>query len=199
VPAAAAAAAQPALASGAGAAPVATNLNQPAERRAAESPQMPAAPAPAAAAPHPAPAPSDRLRAARPAFRLSDMDLAAARLAGTLRVLDGLSPENVKIGPGTLVPGAQPDREVVRIAYIDPQGHRLQLDQQRLPAPRDTSADARARAVPAVLGLSYGDTVSMTGPNNTTRIRWLDPAGLWLSLSGDLPADSLRALLVRVR
>ena len=143
-------------------------------------------------------APLTRLPA-RPAFRLSDVDAAAARLAGTLRTVGGMTIENVKIGPGALVPGAQPDRDVVRIAYADPQGRRLQLDQQRLPAARDTSRAARARAVPAVLGLAYGDTLSTTGPGNATRVRWLDPAGLWLSLSGSMPADSLRALLARVR
>jgi hypothetical protein len=127
------------------------------------------------------------------------MDGAAASLSGTLRTLEGLSVEDVKIGPGTLVPGAQPDREVVRIVYNDPQGRRLQLDQQRLPTPRMARAESRARAVPAVLGLAYGDTLSTTEPGGATRVRWLDPVGLWLSLSGTLSPDSLRALLALVR
>jgi hypothetical protein len=169
-----------------------------APQRAAESAGMLAAAAPAVA-PTPAAAPPLTHLPARPAFRLSDVDAAAARLWGTVRTLEGLSLENVKIGPGALVPGAQPDRTVVRIVYTDPQGHRLQLDQQRLPTPRDTSREALARAVPAVLGLAYGDTLSTTGPGNAARVRWLDPVGLWLSLSGSLPADSLRALLARVR
>jgi anti-sigma factor RsiW len=174
----------------------------PAAQRAAEMAGNLAAAAPAGA---PAPAAREAVAApltrlpARPAFRLSDVDAAAARLSGTVRTLEGLSLENVKIGPGSLVPGAQPDRAVVRIVYTDPQGRRLQLDQQRLPSPRDTSREGRARAVPAVLGLTFGDTLSTTGPGNATRVRWLDPAGLWLSLSGSLPADSLRALLARVR
>jgi len=193
---------------GAAAAPAQPNLHQPAPnqfaQRAAESAGMlgaaapPAAPAPAAAPRAAAAAPLTRL-SVRPAFRLSNVDAGAERLAGTLRTLEGLSLENVKIGPGALVPGAQPDRDVVRIVYTDPQGHRLQLDQQRLPTPSDTSREARERAVPAVLGLAYGDTLHTTGPGNATRVRWLDPAGLWLSLSGSLPADSLRALLARVR
>ena len=191
---------------GAAAAAAQPNLPQPAPaqlaQRAAESAGMlgAAAPAPApSAAPRAAvAAPLTRLQA-RPAFRLSDVDAGAARLSGALRTLEGLSLDNVKIGPGALVPGAQPDRDVVRIVYTDPQGHRLQLDQQRLPTPSDTSREARERAVPAVLGLAYGDTLHTTGPGNATRVRWLDPAGLWLSLSGTLPADSLRAFLARVR
>lgn len=157
-----------------------------------------AGPAPAAAARAALAAPPARLQA-HPAFRLSNVDAGATRLSGTMRTLEGMIVENVKIGPGALVPGAQPGRDVVRIVYTDPQGRRLQLDQQRLPTPHDTSREARERAVPAVLGLAYGDTLHTTGPGNATRVRWLDPAGLWLSLSGTLPADSLRALLARVR
>ena len=172
--------------SGAAAASVQPNLDQPAPAQLAPAPRAAVA------------APPTRL-AARPAFRLGDMDVAVARLSGTMRTMDGLSLETVKIGPGALVPGAQPDRDVVRIVYTDLRGHHLQLDQQRLPTPRDTSGEARAQAVPAALGLAYGDTLNTTGPGNAARIRWLDPAGLWLSLSGNLPADSLRALLARVR
>jgi hypothetical protein len=105
----------------------------------------------------------------------------------------------VKIGPGSLVPGADPARVVVRVVYTDPQGRRLQLDQQRIPLPQDTGRAARDRAVPATLGMAWGDTVATTGPGGEARLRWLDRSGLWISLSGNVPADSLRALLARVR
>jgi hypothetical protein len=185
--------------------------NAPAQERADRALRR-AAPSPAPAgnlaagreAPAAAPrAPAARGRAApttsRPAFRSSDVDEAAARLSGTLRFVEGLALEGVKIGPGSLVPGADPARDVVRVVYTDPQGRRLQLDQQQIPLPQDTGRAARERAVPAVLGLAWGDTVATTGPGGAARLRWLDRSGLWISLSGNVPADSLRALLARVR
>jgi hypothetical protein len=87
----------------------------------------------------------------------------------------------------------------VRLVYTEPSGRRLQLDQQRLPQARDTSRLARARAVPPALGLGYGDTLVTAGPAGEARVRWLDRSGLWLSLIGNMPADSLRALLARIR
>ncbi len=155
--------------------------------------------APAAAAR--APAARDRAAPAppRPAFRSSDVDEAAARLSGNLRFVEGLALEGVKIGPGSLVPGADPARDVVRVVYADPQGRRLQLDQQRIPLPQDTGLAARERALPAALGLSWGDTLGTIGPGGVARLRWLDRSGLWISLSGNVPEDSLRALLARVR
>ena len=86
--------------------------------------------------------------------------------------------------------GADPARDVVRVVYADAQGRHIQLDQQRL---------ASRRAAPAGLGLAWGDTLATAGPAGGPRIRWLDRAGLWLSLTGNVPADSLRALLARVR
>jgi hypothetical protein len=123
-------------------------------------------------------------------FRAVDFDEAAARLSGTARWIEGLSLESVKIGPGSLVPGADPARDVVRVVYTDPAGRLVQLDQQRL-APQRGALEA--------LGLAWGDTLATAGPTGGSRLRWLDRAGLWLSLTGNVPADSLRALLGRVR
>jgi anti-sigma factor RsiW len=159
------------------------------------------APSPAAAAPGAGGVLGARAqpRAAEPTFRSTNVDEAEARLSGTLRTVEGLALENVKIGPGSLVPGAVPTRDVVRLVYTEPSGRRLQLDQQRLPQGRDTSRLARARAVPPTLGLGYGDTLVTAGPAGEARVRWLDRSGLWLSLIGNMPADSLRALLARIR
>jgi hypothetical protein len=160
-----------------------------------------AAPSPAAAAPGAGGVLGARAQpqAAAPTFRSTNVDEAEARLSGTLRTVEGLALENVKIGPGSLVPGAVPTQDVVRLVYTEPSGRRLQLDQQRLPQARDTSREARARAVPPALGLRYGDTLVTAGPAGEARIRWLDRSGLWLSLIGNMPADSLRALLARIR
>ena len=164
------------------------NLLAAARRAAANAAEEDSA-APAAAAPAPP----------RPAFHVIDMDEAAVRLAGTVRYFDGLSLESVKVGPGALVPGADGAREVVRVVYADPQGRRIQLDQQRLPAPRDSSRAARQRAVPASLGLAWGDTLATAGPEGQSRLRWLDRDGLWLSVTAPMPADSLHALLGLIR
>jgi anti-sigma factor RsiW len=160
-----------------------------------------AAPSPAAAAPGAGGVLGARAQpqAAAPTFRSTNVDEAEAHLAGTLRTVEGLALENVKIGPGSLVPGAVPTQDVVRLVYTEPSGRRLQLDQQRLPQARDTSREARARAVPPTLGLGYGDTLVTAGPAGEARVRWLDQSGLWLSLLGNMPADSLRALLARIR
>jgi len=160
-----------------------------------------AAPSPAAAAPGAAGVLGARAQArpAAPTFQLTNVDEAASRLSGTLLTVEGLALESVKIGPGTLVPGAVPTRDVVRLAYVEPSGRRLQLDQQRLPHARDASREARARAVPPTLGLGYGDTLVTIGPAGEARVRWLDRSGHWMSLMGNMPADSLRALLTRIR
>lgn len=169
---------------------------------AAEAEAARAAPSPAAAAPGAAGALGARAQArpaAAPTFQETDVDEAASRFSGALLTVEGLALESVKIGPGTLVPGAVPTQDVVRLAYAEPSGRRIQLDQQRLPQARDTSREARARAVPPTLGLGYGDTLVTTGPAGEARVRWLDSSGLWMSLMGNMPADSLRALLTRIR
>jgi len=160
-----------------------------------------AAPSPAAAAPGAAGVLGARAQArpTAPTFQETNVDEAASRFSGTLLTVEGLALESVKIGPGTLVPGAVPTQDVVRLAYTEPSGRRLQLDQQRLPRARDASREARARAVPPTLGLGYGDTLVTTGPAGEARVRWLDRSGHWMSLMGNMPADSLRALLARIR
>jgi hypothetical protein len=195
---------------GAGAPPIAPRPLAPAPKALAPGARRGAAPAAAkrlAADARRATVPRDSANAAaaprpptptRPAFRLIDMDQAAGRLGGTVRYIDGLALESVKIGPGSLVPGADDARDVVRVLYLDPRGRRIQLDQQRLPTPRDTSSAARQQALPAGLGLAWGDTLLTTGPDGDSRFRWLDQAGLWLSLTASLPEDSLRALLDRI-
>jgi len=189
---------------GVGAAPA----NAAAQERADQARRRGAAPAAGGgnlAANAPAPSPAARARpsaaAPRPIFRASDLDEASALLSGNLRYVEGLAPDGVKIGPGSLVPGADPAREVVRVVYLDPQGRRLQLDQQRFPLPPDPGPGrlARDRVTPTILGLAWGDTVATSGPGAASRLRWLDRSGLWISLSGNVPADTLRALLARVR
>jgi len=135
-----------------------------------------------------------------PAFRNTDVDAASARLGGQLRTIEGIVLESVKIGPGVLVPGAVATRDVVRLVYTDQRGARIHLDQQRVAVPTEAAqTPARAGAGQTPLGLAPGDTLVTTVPGGEARVRWLDRAGLWLSLTGNVPADSLRALVRRVR
>ena len=140
-----------------------------------------AAPAPAATAP----AERDALaRNYRPAgFRTVPMEEAVRSLSGSIRLIDGMNPARIEVGPGQAVPGADSARDVVRVTYAGG----LVLDQQM--------GDADAASFN---GLMPGDTLVTTSEAGTTQVRWLDRK-FWLSLTGRAPADSLRALVERVR
>lgn len=131
-------------------------------------------------------------------FRRISLDQAARRLSGAIRLIDGRPWDHVEVGPGRLVPGSDRLRDVVRVFYFDDQGQPLILDQQRIPVRADTSAELRAAPVEA-LDMAPGDTLVTTAPSGLTRIRWLDRKFFWLSLSGNMPAESLRMLVLRVR
>ena len=140
--------------------------------------QPAAAPAPAAA--------SERDALARnfqTAFQPIAMEEAVRHLSGSIRLIDGMNPARVEVGAGQAVPGADPRREVIRVTY--PGG--LVLDQQA------GEADAAS-----VNGLMAGDTLVTTSETGTTQVRWVDRK-FWLSLSGPVPADAIRALVERVR
>jgi hypothetical protein len=106
-------------------------------------------------------------------------------LSGSIRLIDGMNPARVDVGPGTLVPGADPERDVVRVSYGSG-ARRLVLDQQ-LGAPQAASFN----------GLMPGDTL-VSSNDSTTQVRWVDRK-FWMSLTGRAGADSLRALIERVR
>jgi hypothetical protein len=130
-------------------------------------------------------------------FRASSLDEAVKVLGGAVRLVDGITPAGVRIGPPRLVPGADPSAPVVRIVYHDPPGRELWLDQQRVRTPEpvpDLTAEARGG-----VDLLPGDTVVGSAPAGMTRLRWRDSDGFDLRLTGWLPADSLRALARRVR
>jgi hypothetical protein len=131
-------------------------------------------------------------RAPLRAFRRTTLDTAVVRLSGSVRLIDGMEPDRVELGPGRLVAGAAPTVDVVRVHYRDARGRSIVLDQQRLPPETDAATGNRA------VELLYGDTV-VTTTAAMTRVRWLDAKNFWLSLSAALPADSVRALVGRVR
>ena len=128
------------------------------------------------------------------AFHQVAMEEAVRTLGGSIRLLDGLKPQRVLTGPGTLVPGASADAPVVRVVYEDPPGRELWLDQQRLPLAEGARSGVAAAAAP----LLVGDTVAAPAAQGMQSLRWMDQAGFRLALTGFLPTDSLRVLLRRV-
>ena len=121
-----------------------------------------------------------------PAFRVIQLEEAVRRLAGSIRLIDGMNPSRVEAGPGRLVPGADPERDVVRITYVEG-GNQFMLDQQ-----------AGDREAASFNGLMAGDTLVTTSETGTTQVRWINRK-FWLSLSGSAPAETLRGLVERVR
>jgi hypothetical protein len=130
-------------------------------------------------------------------FRSVDMEVAVRVLAGSIRLVDGLSPTHVLVGPGSVLPGADPGLEVVRVVYLDPPARELWLDQQR-PASRDDKL-ARGRESGRITTLLLGDTLVSASASGSRSLRWIDQAGFRLALTGFLPADSLAALARRVQ
>jgi hypothetical protein len=126
------------------------------------------------------------------AFRQVKMEEAVRTLSGSIRLVDGLEPERVLIGPGESVPGADPAVDLVRVVYEDPPGRELWLDQQRPP-----EAEAgRFRGYSQEM--LVGDTVVTRGSGGSTSLRWIDQHGFRLALTGFLGADSLRSIVPRV-
>ena len=134
-----------------------------------------------------APRARDARAAASTTFQRVSLEEANRRLSGSIRLIDGMNPSRVEAGPGRLVPGADPDREVVRVTYTSGI-RRLVFDQQL----GDTLQGS------SINGLMPGDTLVTTSPNNVTQVRWIDRK-FWLSLSGGMPADSGRVLVERIR
>lgn len=59
------------------------------------------------------------------------LDEAATQLGRPVHVIEAMTPEFIGLTPGRLVPGADPNRPVVRVVYLD-RGRMVLLDQQRL-------------------------------------------------------------------
>lgn len=129
---------------------------------------------------------------ARAGVRQVDMEEAVRTLAGSIRLVDGLEPVKVLAVPGSQLPNADPNQEVIRVVYEDPPGRELWLDQQR-GAPESDAG--RARLTDALLP---GDTLVTRGDRGSQSVRWVDQHGFLLALTGYLPGDSLRAIIPRV-
>jgi hypothetical protein len=85
-------------------------------------------PEPAVAA---APAPRTLEQKSQTYLRIG-LDEASRQLGRPMHVIEAMSPEFIGLARGGLVPGADPNRPVVRVVYRDTRGRMILLDQQRL-------------------------------------------------------------------
>jgi hypothetical protein len=115
-------------------------------------------------------------------FQRTTLGEAISRLAGTVRLIQGLNPEAVEIAQGSALPGADPGKAVVRVVYNAPEG-RLIMDQQRL-----------GRA-----GRSEPNIAISTAPNGVSVAQWVDRGGFWISLAGRADQQTLLAIANRIR
>jgi hypothetical protein len=115
------------------------------------------------------------------------MDDAVRQLSGAIRLIDGLQPSRVLTVPGPV--GNEGDATagaMVRVVYPDEPGREIWLDQQRL-------------GVSNNLDMLAGDTLSTQAADGVGSLRWIDPTGFLLTLTGHVGVDSLRVLARHVR
>lgn len=165
-----------------------------------------------AAAPAPAPAPRDPLGSATgapttpeepgpptpslsisPRFKLASTSEAVRRLGGRLRLLTGLEPDHLEIGPANAVPGAQSGLDVIRVVYRTADGGRILVDQQLIPA---DSSGFRPIDDPA---LETGETAYGTSPSGVSVATWLDEFGYRIAVVVQAPVDSVKKLTQLIR
>jgi anti-sigma factor RsiW len=127
-------------------------------------------------------APSDSRLAdeAITAWRVVAMEEAVRVLGGQIRLIDGLTPSRIEIGPGTAVAGADPGLQVVRVVYA---GGAVMLDQQRPASVAGLHKDAAVSGVAA----------RRAGPG------WKHRGEIRFVVTGNVSADSLSALGARVQ
>jgi hypothetical protein len=124
---------------------------------------------PAVEAPPPPRTPEQRAQV----YMRIGLDEAVKQLGRPLHVIEGMSPQLIGLVQGRLVPGADVNRPVVRVVYLDTRGRMILLDQQRL--------------LP-------GQAAASVGGN----LRWT-VGDVMLYLRGEPSPDVLRSLQRRVR
>lgn len=140
-----------------------------------------------------------------PAPKRITLDEAVAQLGGSIRLIDGLAPQRVELLSGVDVPGADPDRQVIRVYYEEPDLGLVTLDQQR-PAPsflaRDAREDRNEASTPPVTvvpgaPLTAGRMV-MRAPSPVSTVSWRAD-GVWLSLTSHRAGVKMNELQARVK
>ena len=92
--------------------------------------------APAAAEPPPPRTPEQRAQV----YLRIGLDEAARQLGRPVHVIEGMTPQFIGLTYGRLVAGADPNRPVVRVVYVDSRGRMILLDQQRMNTGQGPSA-----------------------------------------------------------
>jgi hypothetical protein len=129
---------------------------------------------PAEQAPPPAaPAPPPTLEQRSRIYLRIGLDEAARQLGGPAHVIEGLNPSFMGLAQGSLSPGADTTRPVVRVVYQDAQGRMIVLDQQRL-------------------------RPGQTSPTRASSNTWIT-GDVLLHLQGEVGPEILRNLQPRVR
>lgn len=128
-----------------------------------------------------------------PSFRAISLAEATRHLGGPLRAIAGLSVDHYEIGPASAVPGAQSKLDVIRTIFRAPDGDRIILDQQLIPA---DSSGFRPIEDPR---LESGETLYNSAPNGVSIATWLGDAGYWHSLVVRAPIDSAKQLVQLVK
>lgn len=122
-------------------------------------------------------------------LRQIEMEEAVRTLGGSIRLIDGLTPERMLTGRGA----GDDLTSFVRVVYQDPPGRELWLDQRRGASfgNREERSDAATAWLP-------GDTLVTPEPNGARSLSWVDQTGFLLRLTGFLDTDSLVLLRGRV-
>ncbi len=173
--------------------PTATSTRPNPVPAATASPSRPTPPrASPSSAPASAPTTEPKPLTVSPRFRAVGAREASLRLGGRLRMVAGLEPDHIEVGPATAVPGAQAGLDVVRVVYRTADGGRILVDQQLIPA---DSSGFRPIDDPT---LESGETAYGTSPTGVSVATWLDEEGYRISVVAQAPVDSLKRLVQRV-
>lgn len=150
-------------------------------------------PRPTPPAVEPSRTPEPKPLSVSPRFRAVGAREASLRLGGRLRMVAGLDPDHIEVGPASAVPGAQAGLDVVRVVYRTADGGRILVDQQLIPA---DSSGFRPIDDPT---LESGETAYGTSPTGVSVATWLDEEGYRISVVAQAPVDSLKRLVQRVQ
>jgi hypothetical protein len=130
-----------------------------------------------------APTPARPLGVSAPGFSVITVREAIERMGAPLQLIRGLLPDHIEVADASVVPGALPGSEVLRVVYREPNGRALLLDQQRIP-PEFRS------------GLAT-DTLIDSGPGGNSIALWVS-GDARLTLSGRMDPETLRVFVNRV-
>ena len=140
---------------------------------------------------------------AQPSPARITLDEAVTQLGGSIRLIDGLAPQRVELLSGVDVPGADPDRQVVRVYYEEPDLGLITLDQQR-PGPsfaaRDGREDRNEAATPSVTVAPFAarGTDPALGRVQVNTVAWRND-GVWLALTSHRADVKMSELQARVK